>query len=223
MFNLQPIFDLFKIKPKSLAIYEQAFTHPSYSYDHHDNNNYERLEFLGDVVISKIVSEHLYTKHPDMDEGMMSKARTIIVQSKTQVTAAKQLNFLDYILIGGSVKYAQGISDSILEDVYEAFIGAVYLDQGERKCFEILKRTIIHYYEIHSLNEMRDFKSMLQEILQRRGKVRIRYHATKINNGQQYRVEVLSNNVRCGSGIANKIKDAEMLAAKDAYYHLSKK
>jgi ribonuclease-3 len=193
MHNLQTIFDLFDIKPKSHDLYTQAFTHSSYSH-----SNYERLEFLGDAVISKIVSEHLYKKYDNMDEGMMSKARTIIVQSKTLVRAAKESGFLNHILIGNSVKYAQGISDSIMEDVFEAFIGAVYLDQNEKKCHQILKRTIIHYYEIHSLGEMQDFKSLLQELLQSKGPTSIRYRGVKINDGLQYRVEVFNNNIRQG-------------------------
>jgi ribonuclease-3 len=119
----------------------------------------------------------------------MSKTRIIIVQSKTLAKAAQELNFFDIIKIGDSIKFASGISDAILEDAFEAFIGAVYLDQGDKKVYEILKRTIIHFYEIHSLNENRDFKSMLQELMMKYSKHAIHYKLIK-NNDNDYQVEV---------------------------------
>jgi ribonuclease-3 len=147
---LQNIFTKFNIVPKNFSIYQEALTHPSFDNDKKLGHNYQRLEFLGDAVISKIVAEHLYKKDPKLDEEVMTKDRILIVQGKTQVKAAKELGFdiKDVIDIGGSVR-DQIVTDKMLEDVFEAFIGAVYLDQGERKVYEILKRTLIHYYEIH--------------------------------------------------------------------------
>lgn len=184
MNNIIELLNKFKIVPKNINIYEQAFTHASCSNVKNKVGDYERLEFLGDAIINKIVAEHLYKKHLEFDENGMSKARNIIVQSKTEIKAAKELNLIKYIKIGESIKFGAGITDKILEDVFEAFIGAIYLDQGEEKVYRVIKRTIIHYYEIHSLNEMSDYKTMLQEKTQMLFKIRPKYKNvhSKINN-----------------------------------------
>ncbi|MDR3330294.1 MAG: ribonuclease III [Mycoplasmataceae bacterium] len=211
----------FNIKPKNYAIYEEAFTHSSYAHDTRQTIDYEKLEFLGDAVIELLVSEHLYKKYKDMDEGALSKARIVIVQSKTLVKAAKVLNLERMIKIGDSLRGLNQISDNILEDVFEAFIGAVYLDQGLIKCQTILKQTIIHLYEIHSLNENLDYKSMLQEYAQKFPKHSITYKLVHNVNGD-YWSEVYVNSKKSGIGHGSKIKDAEMQAAKDAYKKLVK-
>jgi ribonuclease-3 len=217
------LLNQFKIVPKNLAIYEQAFTHSSLSNLKQPIANYERLEFLGDSIISKIVAEHLYKKHPELDENGMSKARNIIVQSKTEIIAAKELNLIKYIKIGESIKHGNGISDKILEDVYEALIGAIYLDQGEEKAYRVIKRTIIHYYEIHSLNALSDFKTMLQEKTQTLFRIRPRYKRIYNKLPNKVCVEVWCNNKPIGFGSAENLKDAEFAAAKNAYQSLIKK
>lgn len=213
----------FNIIPKNIGIYEQAFTHSSFSNFKNNIGDYERLEFLGDSIISKIVAEHLYKKHSELDENGMSKARNVIVQSKTEVKAAKELNLIDYIKIGQSIKFGAGITDKILEDVFEALIGAIYLDQGEEKAYRVIKRTIIHYYEIHWLNEMTDYKTMLQERTQMLFKIRPKYKQifNKIEN--QILVEVWCRDRKIGFGIGNNVKDAEFNAAKNSYNSLKNK
>jgi ribonuclease-3 len=183
MDSINNLLKHFNIKPKSYAIYDEAFTHSSYAHDTKQKADYEKLEFLGDAVIELLVSEHLYKKYKDMDEGALSKARIVIVQSKTLVKAAKKFEFEKLIKIGDSLRGLKQISDNILEDVFEAFIGAVYLDQGLIKCNTILKQTIIHLYEIHSLNENLDYKSMLQEYMQNFDKHNIAYKLIHNENG----------------------------------------
>jgi ribonuclease-3 len=177
--EIQQLLLEFKIVPKDFNLYLQAFTHSSYAHDHHTNLDYEKLEFLGDAVIELVISDHLLRKHPDLNEGDLSKQRIVMVQSKTLVKAAKILKLPELIRFGDSIKDLNDISDNIIEDVFESFIGAIYLDQGLSKCYTVLKRTIIHLYEIHSLNEMSDFKSMLQEQIQKTGKHHIVYKTTK--------------------------------------------
>jgi ribonuclease-3 len=220
---LQNIFTKFNIVPKNFSIYQEALTHPSFDNDKKLGHNYQRLEFLGDAVISKIVAEHLYKKDPKLNEEVMTKDRILIVQGKTQVKAAKELGFdiKGVIDIGGSVR-DQIVTDKMLEDVFEAFIGAVFLDQGERKVYEILKRTLIHYYEIHWLNALQDFKSKLQELMQKYSKQSIKYKVTSHQNNE-YIVEVWCNNIKYGIGKGDRVKDAEMQAAKDAYTKCIKK
>jgi ribonuclease-3 len=174
MQSLQLLLKQFNIQPKNYDVYHQAFTHSSYGHEH-KKPDYEKLEFLGDAVIQLIVSEHLFRKHPNMDEGELSRQRVLMIQSATLIRASKTLKLPNLIKLGGSIKDKNNISENIIEDVFESFIGAVYLDQGLPKCYTILKRTVIHLYEIHSLNEMNDFKTLLQEIVQEKGKHIISY------------------------------------------------
>lgn len=152
----------------------------------------------------------------------MSKARNIIVQSRTEVKAAKELNLINYIRIGESMKRGIGITDKILEDVFEALIGAIYLDQGEEKAYRVIKRTIIHFYEIHSLNEMTDFKTILQEKTQILLKVRPRYKRIYSEGRTKICFEVWCINKKIGFGIGNNTKEAQNNAAKNAYHSLTR-
>jgi ribonuclease-3 len=187
--QIQQLLKQFNIQPKNYAIYHQAFTHSSFAQGRKSISNYEKLEFLGDAVIELIVSEHLLKKHPEMNEGQLTKQRIVMIQSRTLVKAARMLKLSELIKLGGAIKDKKNISENIIEDVFESFIGAVYLDQGLAKCYTILKRTVIHLYEIHSLNEMSDFKSMLQELVQSTGKHLITYRTVKAELGNT-RVEL---------------------------------
>jgi ribonuclease-3 len=183
MYQIQQLLKAFNIRAKNFSLYEQAFTHTSYAHDHKSTKDYEKLEFLGDSVIQLIISEHLMQKHPQMDEGTLSRQRIIMVQSKTLIKASIQLRLPELIKFGDAIKDKKNFSDYIKEDVFESFIGALYLDQGLEICRNVLKRTVIHMYEIHSLNEMRDFKSMLQEYMQKFSKHDIVYKTVNNQNG----------------------------------------
>jgi ribonuclease-3 len=156
MKEISALLEQLKIVPKNLSIYEEAFTHSSYQNDKKLSYSYERYEFLGDALIQKIVSEHLFKKHPNMNEGDMSKSRSMIVQTSTESRAGEDLGLRACIKVGDSVIHSNGISEKIMEDVFEAFVAAVYLDQGEKEVYKIIKRTVIHYFEINSLNDSRD-------------------------------------------------------------------
>ena len=217
MNNIIELLNKLKIAPRNISLYEQAITHSSFTNPQKSTKNYERLEYLGDAIISKIVAEHLFRKHDELDENGMSKARNMIVQSKTEVKAAKDMNLIDYINIGQSMKFGVGITDKILEDVFEALIGAIYLDQGEKAAYKIIKRTIIHYYEIKSLGSVLDFKTMLQEKMQSMYKVRPRYKRIPSRTPNTVVIEVWCRDKKISLGVANTNKDAEFEAAKKAY------
>jgi ribonuclease-3 len=139
----------YKLQPKNLQLYEEAFTHVSYSFENKLNYNYEKLEFLGDAVIGKNIALYLFKKYNDMSVGDMSKTKIIMVQSRTLAKASEVMGLRDLINVGKSVGDKKNITENIMEDVFESFIGALFLDLGEKKCFYVLKRTIIHFYEIN--------------------------------------------------------------------------
>ena len=117
------------VEPKKYSLYVEALTHPSYANDHHLSYNYERLEFLGDSVISLIVAQFLYLNFPNAKVGELSKTRTMMVQSKAEALVANKIQLIKYLNIGNSLKNVKDYT-KILEDAYEALIGAIYLDQG---------------------------------------------------------------------------------------------
>ncbi len=211
MSSLQPLFDKLLIKPKNYSLYIQALTHPSYSHIMNLDYSYQRLEFLGDAIIDKNVREFLFKKYPDKDEGEMTKIKIMIVQSHTEVLAAKYIELNKYVLLEKSLIDQHGnISDKILEDSFEAIIAAIYFDLGEKEVFKVLKRTIIHLYEIHYLDKTSlDYKSLFQEAVQKYGKKRIRYissNFTDSNGDQKFRVELWTNNICYGIGFGTKKK-----------------
>ncbi|MDE6476664.1 MAG: ribonuclease III, partial [Mycoplasmoidaceae bacterium] len=192
------------------------------------NYDYQRLEFLGDAIIEKNVREFLFKKYPEKDEGEMTKIKIMIVQSHTEVLAAKSLELNKYIFLQNSLVDDQGnIPDKILEDSFEALIAAIYFDLGEKTVYQVLKRTIIHFYEIHYLDKTStDYKSLFQEAIQKYGKKRIKYIYKQYvdeNGDTRFRVELRSDNICYGVGHGSKKKDAEREAAMNAYNKLVKK
>ena len=227
MNDLQPLFDKLLIKPKKYSWYIEALTHPSYRTVANVNYDYQRLEFLGDSIIEKIVREYLFKKHPEMSEGEMTKIKIMIVQSHTESLAAKNLELNKYIFLQNSLVDQNGnISDKILEDSFEAIIAAIYFDLGEKETFKVLKRTIIHLYEIHSLDKFStDYKSLFQEAMQHYGKNKIKYVCKNISKDDEYpfyEVSVFTNGICYGKAKATKRKEAEKLAAMNAYNKLKK-
>ena len=131
MKDLKEFLGKFNIEPKHIVLYEQAFTHPSYNADantkHHD---YERLEFLGDSVINLAVAEMSFVSRPDLNQGNLTKMRAALVSTNGLSTLARKYNLHEYIRLGNSFSGDISKANHILENVFEAFVGALYLDQG---------------------------------------------------------------------------------------------
>ncbi|AEE15250.1 Ribonuclease 3 [Thermodesulfobium narugense DSM 14796] len=136
-----------------------SLTHSSYSYNHPEVKDFERLEFLGDAVLKLVVSHKLFVLYPEMSEGDMSKLRAYLVSDKHLTKIAKKLNLQNYLLIGSSERT---IKDSILSASFEAILGAVYMDSSLKQCYKIIDKLMnikIEEYE-------EDSKTVLQELTQ---------------------------------------------------------
>ena len=132
MKNLNEFFLKYNIKPRNKELYEMAFTHSSFNSDakthHHD---YERLEFIGDSVLGFVIAGTLFKTHPEMREGDLTKAKSFLVQTEYLANLARRENYTDFIRAGHSLTVEEATKhNSILEDIFEAVIGAIYLDQG---------------------------------------------------------------------------------------------
>ncbi|MBQ9266623.1 MAG: ribonuclease III [Bacilli bacterium] len=221
MSRLDSFFKKYNIKPKNVELYEMAFTHSSYNWDaktsHHD---YERLEFVGDSVVGFVVGTKLFRTHKDMREGDLTKSRSFLVQTDYLAKLALREGFDQYILTGKSMTQ-QELSNhkSILEDVFEAVMGAIYLDQGIEFVRKLIERIYGDEIENFVLTELKDYKSMLQEAMQAEYRESVEYILIDEKgppHDKTFTVEVRFNGLILGHGTGKSKKAAEQMAAQDA-------
>lgn len=208
---------------------KQAFTHSSYVNEHrrkpYEDN--ERLEFLGDAVLELTVSKFLFKKYPMMSEGELTKLRAAIVCEPSLVSFANELSFGKLILLGKGEEMTGGRErPALLADVFEAFIGAMYLDKGIEKVTEFLELVVFPKVNAGAFSHVMDFKSQLQELVQRDGTGVIEYRVLQ-ENGPAHNKEFVSrvslNNEQLGIGTGKSKKEAEQNAAQMALALLKSK
>ncbi|MGN8844846.1 ribonuclease III [Niallia sp. HCP3S3_B10] len=199
---------------------KQAFTHSSYVNEHrrkpHEDN--ERLEFLGDAVLELTVSKFLFKKFPMMSEGELTKLRAAIVCEPSLVSFANELSFGNYVLLGKGEEMTGGRTrPALLADVFEAFVGALYLDQGLDSVVEFLEEVIFPKINNGAFSHVMDFKSQLQEYVQRDAVGTIEYKIL-LEKGPAHNREFISqvflNNRELGTGMGRSKKEAEQQAAQ---------
>jgi ribonuclease-3 len=214
-----------KLQPKRIELYELAFTHTSVNYEHKGiGKDYERLEFIGDAFLSMVVADLVFRLHPEWSQGELSKTRAKLVQTENLVKIAKQLQLADYVTIGHSIT-REGVSQSkkILEDIFEAFIGAVYLDQGVDKAAKYVRGFFEERIRHLTMDELTDYKTKLQEDMQAEFREAVHYETIKEEGPAHekiFTVHVKFKEITLGEGKGPSKKIAEQLAAKAA---LSKK
>lgn len=201
---------------------KQAFTHSSYVNEHrrkpYEDN--ERLEFLGDAVLELTVSKFLYLKYPMMSEGELTKLRAAIVCEPSLVTFANELQFGKYILLGKGEELTGGRErPALLADVFEAFIGALFLDKGIDFVYTFLEKYVFPKVNEGYFSYVMDFKSQLQELVQRDSTGIIEYKIL-VEKGPAHNREfvsvVLLNGTEIGTGAGRSKKAAEQHAAQMA-------
>ncbi len=209
----------YEFKNKELLF--EALTHSSYANESkHQYKSNERLEFLGDSVLSIVVSEHIFEEYTDLPEGELSKTRATLVCEKSLAGFAKEINLGDYIIFGKGEQLNGGKErPSIVSDAFEAVIAAIYLDGG----FEAAKRHIMRFMpkDIRSavVKAYDDYKTVLQEIIQKNPEEAVEYRLVGESgpaHSKQFTVQVMLNSNVIGTGTASSKKHAEQLAAKEA-------
>lgn len=194
-------------------LYVQAFTHTSYSNENLECESYERLEFLGDAVLELIISDYLYNeKH--LEEGTMTKMRASYVCEAACCTYAKELGLDKYIRLGSGEVEA---NTTILADVFESFIGAMYLDQGIEVTRKIVMDVISGYIE-KKIDFLHDYKSELQEQVQtiRKSAVYEIVDERGPAHDRTFTCQVKVDDIVMGTGVGSSKKAAEQEAAKEA-------
>ncbi|AMQ20120.1 ribonuclease III [Geobacillus sp. JS12] len=200
----------------------QAFTHSSYVNEHrrrlHEDN--ERLEFLGDAVLELTVSQYLFQKFPHMSEGQLTKLRAAIVCEPSLVKFANALSFGELVLLGKGEELTGGRTrPALLADVFEAFIGALYLDQGMEAVLHFLGQTIFPKIDEGAFSHVMDFKSQLQELVQRDGSGTLEYTILEEKgpaHNKEFVARVALNGQELGIGVGRSKKEAEQHAAQMA-------
>ncbi|KOO49314.1 ribonuclease III [Viridibacillus sp. FSL E2-0187] len=205
-----------------------AFTHSSYVNEHRRKlfEDNERLEFLGDAVLELSVSKFLFLKFPKMSEGELTKLRAAIVCEPSLVIFANELNFGKYVLLGKGEELTGGRErPALLADCFEAFVGALYLDQGLETVVGFLERVVYPKVEIGAFSHVMDFKSQLQEMVQQANSGVLQYEIINENGPAHNRTfvsHVLLNERELGVGHGKSKKEAEQRAAQSAMIELQK-
>jgi ribonuclease-3 len=205
-----------------INLLRQAFVHRSHlneSKEFQESN--ERLEFLGDAVLSFVTSQYLYTTYPDFPEGTLTNIRSTLVKTKSLSTVATELNLGTLLLLSRGEESSGGRSnESLLADCFEALLGALFLDQGIEVVKQFLVRWLLGKTEaIIQTKSYVDFKSLLQEITQEKTKISPIYRVTKSegpDHNKTFWVEVVARDTVLGAGVGKSKQEAEQKAAQNA-------
>lgn len=213
---------------KDGELLRKALTHSSYANEHQMGmtENNERLEFLGDTILNLVVSQYLYKKYPNYPEGELSKIRAKVVCESSLAYAARKINLGDYLLLGKGEEATGGRNrESILADATEAIVGAIYMDSD----FQITNKLLLQNFEadiVHAVAKgdlFNDYKTELQEKLQRRGRARVEYMVNREegpDHSKIFYMDVQLNGKVIGTGTGRNKKEAEQMAAKEALFLL---
>ncbi len=203
------------------ALLTEALTHSSYAHEQHKNTKYnERLEFLGDAVLSIVVSDYIYEHCPDLPEGELTKLRASLVCEKSLFDFAKQIKLGSYLRLSNGERRNGGANrPSIVSDAFEALIAAIYLDGGLEPARKHILRFVIPEIENHKNNSFKDYKTALQEIIQKNPGERLEYQlvgSSGPDHNKHFKVDVLLNSNVIGRGGGRSKKEAEQQAAREA-------
>ncbi|MEI8216243.1 MAG: ribonuclease III [Eubacteriales bacterium] len=225
--NYREIEEKLNYSFKNTELLEMALKHSSYINERNLTNvmNYERLEFLGDAIFDAIISDYLFFNMQDSEEGELTKIRAEVVRESSLAKCGTKLQIGKYIYLSRGEENSGGRNrKSILADVMEAIIGAIYIDGG----FSEAKKFVLHLFSeiIESAKSgalFSDFKTALQERLQANGEVEIIYiidKETGPDHEKTFYINLKLNGEEIGKGFGKSKKEAEQAAAKDALNRL---
>ncbi|WP_411841101.1 ribonuclease III [Staphylococcus arlettae] len=213
----------------NVELYQQAFSHSSFINDFNMNRleHNERLEFLGDAVLELTVSRYLFDKYPELPEGNLTKMRATIVCEPSLVIFAKKIRLNDLILLGkGEEKTGGRLRPSLVSDAFEAFVGALYLDQGLDSVWYFAERIIFPFVEADVLDGVVDFKTQFQEFVHQQNKGDVTYRLINEEGPAHHRLftsEVILEDTAVAEGKGKTKKESEQKAAEKAYKTMKSK
>ncbi|MCR5025985.1 MAG: ribonuclease III [Methanobrevibacter sp.] len=217
------LFEKFSIEPNNEDYYKIAFTHSSYAKVHGLKYDYERLEFLGDSILNMLVSEYLYKKYPKYGEGKLTKLRANYVCQSALVCYSHELGLNEYLKVSADeMNLTDNEVISITSDIFESFLGALFLDQG----LAFTKRFIAKIIFVHIDEEkvfFNDYKSKIKEYCDSH-EIKIRYGLLEeygVPHDKTFIMEILLDGKKMGEGKGKNKKEAEQAAAHEAMINLN--
>ena len=214
---MEDLLNRLDIPYRNIKLYRRALTHTSYANEA-GVESYERLEYLGDAVLELIMSEYLY-KNTEEPEGKRTKLRSYYVCENALYEYSILLGLNEELLLGNGELERDGKHNrAIVADIFESFIGAMFLDIGIEQVKSFIYKNIIPLIENKSLEFINDYKSILQELVQT-DKKSLEYVIVNESgpaHEKEFSVVVKIDDIVYGSGVAHSKKEAEQLAAKDA-------
>lgn len=210
------------------ALLQQAFVHRSYlNEDKHVRSSNERLEFLGDSVLSFHTSHYLYSQYPQYPEGTLTNIRSGLVKTKSLYEAADELHLGELLFLSRGEEDSGGRKNqSLLADAFEALLGAIFLDQGTDVCRIFLTNFLFPKTEkLIAEKAYIDFKSHLQEIIQEKSRISPTYRVVKSDgpdHSKTFWVEVVASDAVLGQGVGKSKQEAEQHAAANALEKMGK-
>lgn len=206
---------------KNPALLEEALTHRSAINEKEGMVSNERLEFLGDAVLELATTMFLYRKLPDAPEGLLTSFRSSLVKKHMLARVATQIGLGEKLKVSHGEELMGGRENpALLENTFEAVVGALFEDQGFDACYQFLDRELfVHFEEISTNNLHRDHKSMLQEQVQAKGQPTPVYETLESSgpdHSKTFTVAVTVDENRLGIGVGKSKQEASQAAAKDA-------
>lgn len=205
-------------------VLQTAFTHSSYANEERlpKTATNERLEFLGDAALELLISEYLYKRYPEKQEGELSKLRAQIVRTESLAEFSRRCEFDKYLLLGkGEEKMGGRVRDTNLENLFEAFLGALVIDQGIETVQHFVNLVMLPPIESGNYVRVTDYKTALQETLQIHGDTDIEYRVLDEwgpSHDHEFMVAVYENDIELGRGRGRSRKAAEQKAAEVAMH-----
>lgn len=217
------LFETFSIEPNNENYYKMAFTHGSYATVHGIKYDYERLEFLGDSILNMLVSEYLYKKYPNYGEGKLTKLRANYVCQAALIEYSQELGLKDFLKVSvEEMKLTDNEVLSITSDIFESFLGALFLDQG----FAFTKRFIAKIIFRHIDDEkvyFHDYKSKIKEYCDSR-EIEVNYVLIEeegVPHDKTFIMAIYLDGEEMGYGKGRNKKEAEQSAAREAMRSLN--
>ncbi|WP_432645360.1 ribonuclease III [Methanobrevibacter sp.] len=217
------LYEKFGIKTDNKVLYDMAFTHGSYSTEHDLDYDYERLEFLGDSVLSVIVSEYLYKKYPHYGEGKLTKLRSNYVCQFALIHYSHELGLDKYLNVAAQESnLSKNEILSITADIFESFLGAMFLDQGWHFVKEFVSNYIFKFIDANTIF-FADYKSAMKEYGDAK-ELDVSYKIINeygVPHDKTFVTTILIDGKEMGVGEGKNKKEAEQAAAKVAIEKLN--
>ena len=215
MTKLQKLLKKYDIEVKNLGRIKEALTHSSYANEHSIKSN-ERLEYLGDAVLGLLVAEYIFKNNPDLPEGKMTKLRATYVCEDANYKYAMELGIGEVLYLGHGEEQSGGRTrPAVLNDAFEAFLGAVYLETGLEKVREILEVVVFPHIGKDVIKPFVDYKSHLQEYIQSESRSILQSRLDNVEgppHDRTFTMSVILDGIKLGQGTGKSKKDAEQHA-----------